>query len=200
MGARGDQSCRSARVMWPISGADVCSRQATRPVLMRLIRGPPKAALPRGQDGLHPGCASFPWHTSAPVEVSDSALIGALLSHAPCEAVCRLLVFTGGWPSQAHSSSSDGKLCSMSRKGDGRLCSRQILEQLGGPGVGLAQAAPDHAGDDGVGEDRGHRRPAPAGSGCSSSEVLVGGSAGGQFTRRLILVGLEGLEPPTRPL
>ena len=32
-----------------------------------------------------------------------------------------MLVFTGGWPSQAHSSSSDEKLGSMSRNGDGRL-------------------------------------------------------------------------------
>ena len=103
-------------------GADVCSRQATRPALMRLIGGRRKQHCRGVQDGLRSGRASFPWHTSAPVVVSDSALAGALLSHVPCEAVCRLLVFTGGWPSQAHSSSSDGKLCSMSWKGDGRSC------------------------------------------------------------------------------
>ena len=95
MGGSGDQILPLGPRYVADFGADVCSRQATRPALMRLIRWPSKAALPRAQDGLHPRCASFPWHTSAPVEVSDSALAGALLSHAPCEAVWRLLVFTG---------------------------------------------------------------------------------------------------------
>ena len=83
MGGRGDHILSLGPRYVSDSGADVYSRQATRRVLMRLIRRPSKAALPLAQDDLHSRCASFPWHTSAPVEVSDSALAGALLSHAP---------------------------------------------------------------------------------------------------------------------
>jgi hypothetical protein len=52
--------------------------------------------------GLHPACASFPWHTSALGEVSDSASAGALRSgldlpgRAPsCRAPFGLLVTSG---------------------------------------------------------------------------------------------------------
>ena len=64
----------------------------------------------------------------------------------------RLLVFTGRMAEPGTQLLQRWKLCSMSRKGEGRSCRGQILEQLGGPGVGLAQAAPDDAGHDGVGE------------------------------------------------
>ena len=83
MGGSGDQILSLGPRYVSDFCADVCSRQVTRPVLMRLIRWPSKAALPRAQDGVHSRCASFPWHTSAPVEVSDSASAGALFSHAP---------------------------------------------------------------------------------------------------------------------
>ena len=83
MGGSGDQILSPGPRYVSDFRADVCSRQATRPALMRLIRWPPKAALPSAQDGLDPGCASLPWHTSAPVAVSDSASAGALLSHTP---------------------------------------------------------------------------------------------------------------------
>lgn len=83
MDGRGDQIVsRGPRYVSDFC-ADVCSRQVTRRVWMRLIRWPSKAALPSAQDGLHPRRASFPWHTSAPVEISDSVSAGALLSYAP---------------------------------------------------------------------------------------------------------------------
>ncbi|MBO1909490.1 hypothetical protein J4G37_32290 [Microvirga sp. 3-52] len=45
---------------------------------MRIARWSSNAALSIGRGGLHSECASFPWHTSALVEVSDSASAGAL--------------------------------------------------------------------------------------------------------------------------
>ena len=49
--------------------ADVCSRQATRPVLMRLIGGRRKQHCRGLRMAYISGCASFPWRTSAPVAV-----------------------------------------------------------------------------------------------------------------------------------
>ena len=66
--------------------ADVCSRQATRPVLMRLIGGRRKQHC----RGLRMAYISGVRHSlGAPAPRSrflDSASAGALLSYAPCEA------------------------------------------------------------------------------------------------------------------
>jgi hypothetical protein len=62
---------------------------------MRIARWTPKAALSISRSGLHPGCASFPWHTSALVEVSDSisaralSIAGAATRDQACEPLSR---------------------------------------------------------------------------------------------------------------
>ena len=93
--ASGDQSCRSARAMWPI------------PALMSVAGGPhgrPDASEPPAAESSIAAGAEWstsqvcvtPYGTPAPRSRFQTApRPGRFFSHAPCEAVCRLLVFTG---------------------------------------------------------------------------------------------------------
>jgi hypothetical protein len=62
---------------------------------MRIARWTSKAALSISQSGLHIWCVSFPWHTSALVEVSDSisaralSIAGAATRDQACEPLSR---------------------------------------------------------------------------------------------------------------
>ncbi len=81
--------------------ADVCHRQNTPPADAVDLKRPPSAsvgwpspaALSIGQGSLHSECASFPWHTGALGEVSDSASARALSSADPAigDQACKLL-------------------------------------------------------------------------------------------------------------